>query len=79
MLLKRLLTSKRPIALVTFEDVGWGVQVLTEGLLAVECSIMLFAFINWIVGWGVEVLIEGSLSVKCPIALITLIHQIMSW
>jgi hypothetical protein len=27
MLLKRLLTTKRPIALVAFKDVGWGVQV----------------------------------------------------
>ena len=34
MLFKRLLTTKRPIALVAFEDVGWGVEVLIESLLA---------------------------------------------
>jgi hypothetical protein len=35
-LLERLLATKRLIAVVAFEDVGWGVEILVESLLAVK-------------------------------------------
>ncbi len=35
-LLERLLAAKRSIAVVAFEDVGWGVEVLVESSLAAK-------------------------------------------
>jgi hypothetical protein len=35
-LLERLLATKRSIAVVAFEDVGWGVEMLAESLLAAK-------------------------------------------
>ena len=35
-LVERLLASKRSIVVVAFEDVGWVVEVLIEGLLAAK-------------------------------------------
>jgi hypothetical protein len=35
-LLERLLATERSIAVVAFEEVGWGVEVLVESLLAAK-------------------------------------------
>jgi hypothetical protein len=35
-LLERLLATKRSITVVAFENVGWGVEMLAESLLAAK-------------------------------------------
>jgi hypothetical protein len=45
--------------------VSWGVQVLVEGLLSVECPIALLTFEE--VGWGIEVLLQCPLTIEASI------------
>jgi hypothetical protein len=49
-LLERLLATKRSIAVVAFEDVGWEIKMLVDSLLAAEGPITVFALVHWSVG-----------------------------
>ncbi len=70
MLAEGLLTVERPVALVAlvFWSVGWGIEVLVEGLLRVECPI---AFEE--VSWGVEVLLQCPLIIEGSIIRLTVL------
>jgi len=43
---------------------GWGIEVLVEGLLTAERPVALVALVYWSVGWGIDVLVEGLLAAK---------------
>jgi hypothetical protein len=36
--------------------VGWGIEVLVEGLLTAKQLVALVALVYWSVSWGIEVL-----------------------
>jgi hypothetical protein len=47
--------------------VGWGIEVLVEGLLTAErpvALVVLVVLVYWSVGWENEMLIEGLLAAK---------------
>ena len=50
---------------------GWGVEVLVEGLLRVECPIALLTFEE--VSWGIEVLLQYPLTIEVSITRLTVL------
>jgi hypothetical protein len=44
--------------------VGWGIEVLVEGLLTAERPVALVALVYRSVSWGIEVLVKGLLAAK---------------
>jgi hypothetical protein len=61
------------VKFVAFEDVGWGVEVLIEGLLAAKWPITILTLVHWCVNWGIQVLLQCSLTTEVLITTLTVL------